>query len=143
MSEFKVGDKVRCVKGATPYGLIQGDIYTVSEVPTSFGTMRVMGNPEWFNADRFVPFNSATTVPQVADKINPSHYAQYPIQPITFIRALNLNHNRGAIVKYASRAGYKANEDAIDDLKKIIRYAEAEIKAIEIERGDNDWSKGI
>jgi len=143
MSEFKIGDRVRCVRGVPEYKLFTDVFYVISEGPSVVGTYRLQGNSEWFNPDRFMLFTPATTVPQAPDKINPSHYAQYPIQPITFIRALNLNHNRGAIVKYASRAGYKANEDAIDDLKKIIRYAEAEIKAIEIERGDNDWSKGI
>lgn len=82
-------------------------------------------------------------------KNTPSHY-NTPITPITYIRANGLNFNRGNIVKYATRAGVKEGVSAIDDLKKIIRYAEAEINAIEVERKITEgasstvaWSEGI
>lgn len=43
---------------------------------------------------------------------------------------------RGNIIKYASRAGFKGNE--IDDLHKIIRYAQFRINQIEGRKPQDD-----
>lgn len=76
------------------------------------------------------------------DIINsPEHYAQWRIEPATFIMANDFEFWRGNIVKYASRAGFKKydNKDMrqseITDLQKIIRYAEMRIEQLEAEGG--------
>lgn len=67
----------------------------------------------------------------------PSHYARWVIEPVTFIMRNGFEFWRGNIVKYASRAGFKLypNQDAtqseITDLKKVIRYAEMRINQLE------------
>lgn len=66
----------------------------------------------------------------------PSHYAKWAIEPITFIMRNGFEFWRGNIVKYASRAGFKlyegqdATESEITDLKKVIRYAEMRINQL-------------
>lgn len=72
------------------------------------------------------------------DKVNkPSHYAKWPIQPITFIMRNGFEFWRGNIVKYASRAGSKKydgmddTDSEITDLKKVIRYAEMRINQLQ------------
>lgn len=71
------------------------------------------------------------------DKVkNPSHYAKWSIQPISFIMRNGFEYWRGNIVKYASRAGFKTYEDMttseseIVDLQKVIRYAEMRINQL-------------
>lgn len=72
------------------------------------------------------------------DVINkPSHYARWPIEPITFIMRNGFEFWRGNIVKYASRAGYKTYPgkdevgSEIADLRKVIRYAEMRINQLQ------------
>ena len=66
----------------------------------------------------------------------PSHYARYKIEPVTFTMVNNLDFATGNIVKYSLRAGHKtyagktADESAIIDLQKVIRYAEMKINLI-------------
>jgi hypothetical protein len=66
----------------------------------------------------------------------PSHYARYEIEPVTFSMKNGLDFATGNIVKYALRAGHKtyegktADESAIIDLQKVIRYAEMRINLI-------------
>lgn len=66
----------------------------------------------------------------------PSHYAKWPIEPLTYIMRNNMEFWRGNLVKYASRAGHKVYdgmskvESEITDLKKVIRYAEARINQL-------------
>lgn len=66
----------------------------------------------------------------------PSHYAQYAIEPKNFIIRNGMEFWRGNIIKYASRAGSKLYPDCdkfeseILDLKKVIRYAEMRINQI-------------
>ena len=68
--------------------------------------------------------------------VHPAHYAQYKIEPITFIMENGFEFWRGNIVKYASRAGHKiydgqdAIQSEITDLKKVIRYAEVRINQL-------------
>lgn len=140
--KFKVGDKVRCIS-APPYTatIKLGGIYTVKEV----ADLELIYLEEFTNGycpSRFELFLEAPQgSPFVAPSaVNPNHYTQFAIQPLTYIRANNLSFTRGNIVKYATRAGHKDGEDAIQDLEKIIRYAEAEIEAIKRER---DVANGI
>jgi hypothetical protein len=85
------------------------------------------------------------TTTQVEDKVNkPSHYTwladalkkrfKVDINPIHIIELFNFN--RGNILKYTVRAGYKKEEGyddkekEIEDLKKVIFYANQEIERI-------------
>lgn len=49
------------------------------------------------------------------------HYKTMVIQPIEFTHKNNLNFCQGNIIKYATR--YK-NKNGIEDLKKVIHYAQ-------------------
>ena len=75
--------------------------------------------------------------PDMKDNIkSPSHYSRYSIQPINFIMENQLEFWRGNIIKYTMRAGHKKSgskpiwESEIEDLEKIIRYAEMRINHI-------------
>lgn len=63
----------------------------------------------------------------------PTHYARWVIEPITYIMKNEFEFWRGNILKYVSRAGYKMYEgktqveSEITDLQKVIRYAEMRI----------------
>lgn len=67
----------------------------------------------------------------------PSHYARFTIEPVTFCMMNGLPFHTGNIVKYACRAGYKiydgmdAHESEITDLRKVMRYAEMRINQLE------------
>jgi hypothetical protein len=61
------------------------------------------------------------------DKINPTYYSQYKIQPIEFIESLGLIEGfcKGNIIKYTARALHKGGlSEAITDLGKVCWYAE-------------------
>ena len=67
----------------------------------------------------------------------PNHYAQYKIEPITFIMQNGLSFALGNVIKYVVRAGSKQyegmtpEESEITDLKKAQRYIEMRINQIE------------
>lgn len=71
------------------------------------------------------------------DVKHPSHYADYPIEPIVFIMENELSFHVGNIIKYVCRAGNKKYEgksfaeSEVADLKKAMRYAEMRINQIE------------
>lgn len=66
----------------------------------------------------------------------PTHYARWVIEPITYVMRNGFEFWRGNIVKYASRAGYKLykgktqDESEVIDLEKVIRYSEMRINQI-------------
>jgi len=66
----------------------------------------------------------------------PAHYANYAVEPITFIMANNMSFWRGNLVKYSSRCGLKLypgqtqEESEITDLRKVQRYCEMRINQI-------------
>jgi len=60
-------------------------------------------------------------------QIGGNHYASNKIQPWDFIIANNLGYLEGNIIKYTTRWRQKGG---IDDLRKVIHYAE---KLIEVE----------
>ena len=64
-----------------------------------------------------------------AEIVTPKHYQTNSIDVIDFCKLYNLNFNLGNIVKYACRVGKKDND--IEDLKKVIDYAQREIKFLE------------
>lgn len=67
---------------------------------------------------------------------DPAHYNELTVEPIEFIMLNDMEFWRGNIIKYASRAGFKGNE--IDDLYKIIRYAQFRINQIEGRKPQHD-----
>lgn len=77
--------------------------------------------------------------------VEPSHYTQYELEPITFIMGNDPKgvFVRGNIVKYTMRAGSKLYEgldpiaSEIRDFQKVIRYAEMRIEQLQ-ERYNND-----
>ena len=76
-------------------------------------------------------------IDQVDDVVEkPTHYAQYTVEPITFIMGNEMSFWRGNLVKYASRAGFKMyagktrEQSEITDLRKVQRYCEMRINEI-------------
>ena len=63
------------------------------------------------------------------------HYKQFAIQPIEFTRGNKLSFIQGNIIKYACRYPFKSG---IEDLKKIIHYAQLEIEFMEAEKDDSN-----
>ena len=70
----------------------------------------------------------------MSDVINhPKHYSSGKVEPIDLIDALELNFNRGNVVKYVSRAGRKESkgrtllEKELEDLEKAAWYLQREI----------------
>jgi hypothetical protein len=55
-------------------------------------------------------------------QVGGSHYQDMAIQPIEFIMENQLDFIQGNIIKYAVR--YKNKGQPVDDLRKIIHYAE-------------------
>lgn len=55
------------------------------------------------------------------------HYQKMAIQPIDYITENDLNWFQGNMVKYATRYPHKGC--AVDDLRKIIHYAELALEA--------------
>ena len=66
-------------------------------------------------------------------QVNGSHYADRAIQPIEYIHANGLDFMSGNIVKYATRWPHKGQ--ALDDLRKVIHYAELLIELQGLDAG--------
>ena len=71
------------------------------------------------------------------DHVNkPDHYANWKIEPITFIMGNQMSFWRGNLIKYAARAGLKLypdlnqEESETTDLRKVQRYCEMRINEI-------------
>lgn len=68
---------------------------------------------------------------------NPSHYCEgRKFEPKDVIRDWNLNFNLGNVVKYISRNGRKAGEDAVKDLMKARQYLDFEIEYLNNKKED-------
>ena len=65
--------------------------------------------------------------------LRPGHYNK-GIEVIEFTNSHNLNFNRGNVVKYICRAGFKDKAKEIEDLEKAKQYIDFEIKRLEDER---------
>lgn len=61
--------------------------------------------------------------------IDPTHYNQFNIQPITFIMANNLSFSQGNAIKYICR--YQ-NKNGIEDLKKAKQYIDFMIEEMSV-----------
>lgn len=64
-------------------------------------------------------------------QVGGSHYKGMKIQPVEFILANGLGFCEGNIIKYTCRYGQKGG---VQDLKKVIHYAELLIRSIEAEQ---------
>lgn len=68
--------------------------------------------------------------------VQPSHYARWSIEPITYIMRNGMEFWRGNLIKYSSRAGFKTydgktqEESEITDLEKVKRYCDMRINQI-------------
>ena len=67
-------------------------------------------------------------------QVGGQHYKEYKIEPIVYVSKNKIIHTLANIIKYASRANYRDNLEVselrkkIEDLEKIIHYAEIEIE---------------
>lgn len=61
---------------------------------------------------------------------HPAHYTKGGIEVYDFIKAKGLSYELGNVVKYVSRADYKANK--LEDLRKARWYLDAAIKQEEV-----------
>ena len=82
-------------------------------------------------------FKESVLSEHISDIVNePTHYARWDIEPITYIMRNGFDFWRGNIVKYASRAGYKMYEgktqlqSEIIDLEKVQRYCQMRINQL-------------
>lgn len=73
------------------------------------------------------------TPPFPTEAVNhPAHYAgKSGIEALDVIEAFDLNFNTGNAVKYIVRAGKKAENSTVQDLKKAVFYLNREIKNLE------------
>lgn len=62
------------------------------------------------------------------EQVGGSHYKSMKIQPVEFILANDLGFCEGNVIKYICR--YK-QKGGVQDLKKVIHYAELLIKSVE------------
>lgn len=83
-----------------------------------------MSEERYEAGNRFTSISVAASDPDPIQ--HPSHYSQYPIEPIQLSR--HLSHNRGAAVNYIARAAFKGSE--VDDLRKAIWHLEDELQLL-------------
>lgn len=74
-------------------------------------------------------------LPPLERQIGGSHYKSLKIQPIEYILANDLGWCEGNIVKYITRWKQK---NGVDDIKKVIHYAEMLIQFIEKDSNDEN-----
>lgn len=113
---FKVGDKVRRVKGY--YGNMEpGDVATVKAVSAA-GHVELVGYGLGHDTEslELVPAPSALDV-----QVGGGHYKGLKIQPVEYIMANNIPYMEGNIVKYCTRWQAKGG---VEDLKKAKHYLE-------------------
>lgn len=67
------------------------------------------------------------------EQVGGSHYKTLKIQPVEFILANQLGFCEGSIIKYTCRYRQKGG---VEDLKKVIHYAQLLIA--KLEKGEND-----
>ena len=70
-------------------------------------------------------------------QVGGSHYKSMKIQPVEFILANDLGFCEGNIIKYTCRYRQKGG---IQDLEKVIHYAELLIKAIKESKNEQETS---
>ena len=148
-TKIKVGDKVR---------LRNGLVKRVTEVTFQDFTTSYPVTIEWGDGDKdytvdgvywvhnihnldileVIPAETSEEAPQDDIVVRPSHYTQFPIEPVEFVMKNDPEGKfaKGNIIKYTCRAGSKlypgmdAVESEIIDLEKASRYAEMRIRQL-------------
>lgn len=69
--------------------------------------------------------SALTEARQTNDPVDPTHYNQHTIEPITYIMANKLDFAEGCVVKYVSRWRHKGG---VTDLRKARQYLDFLIK---------------
>ncbi len=134
--KHKIGDKVRITKDFYGHGFSIGKVVEIAHVGfESYGAEKTEGRVWWFEDDKCEPMCAETDLEQPAYTTNPfdqqvggSHYKDMKIQPVEFILANELGFCEGNVIKYICR--YK-QKGGVQDLKKVVHYAELLIKQIE------------
>lgn len=132
MREIKRGDRYICkTDNWTCY--IKGNIYEITDVKNkSVAFISELNTLHYIEIyDLMTDFSDLQIELKKPKFLNetPKHYQTNSIDVIDFCKLYNLNFNIGNIVKYACRVGKKEND--IEDLKKVIDYAQREIKYLE------------
>ena len=106
---------------------------------------------EWIRQDRLKVEQAKEANKTNSNVTKPKHYERWVREPVNFIMQNDVEFWRGNIVKYVMRAGFKVPENAtpeqivdseIEDLKKVIRYAEMRINQLK-GKLPNDISQSI
>lgn len=81
-----------------------------------------------FFAQVVLPIPNATIIPEAKQEVQPPHYKQTAIEPITVIQDWKLSFCLGNVIKYIGRAEHKGNKLA--DLEKAADYLRMEIESM-------------
>lgn len=134
--KYKIGDKVRIIKDFNGHNFSIGKVVEIADVGfESYGAKDAEGIVWWFEDDECESVCTETDLEQPASTTNPfdqqvggDHYKSMKIQPVEFILANELGFCEGNVIKYICR--YK-QKGGVQDLKKVVHYAELLIKQIE------------
>lgn len=137
MNDLQFGKGLLCTKSSEDYWT-EGKIYPLSERLSiqddddditwwSNEVLNLLNHPDSNCAFDLIFLESD------AININAPNYYTEGIETHKYIRSHNLNFNRGSAVKYATRAGKKDKDKAIEDLKKAINFLQFEIEYLENE----------
>lgn len=144
--KFKVGDVCKVTKHLYGHQFRIGSLVEILEVTSSLYKAQEFGSSPrgehyWFLQDEEMelatPMEIAATLStkKVDEQNDPfkqqvggDHYKSMTIQPVEFILANGLGFCEGNVIKYICR--YK-QKGGIQDLKKVVHYAELLIKQLE------------
>lgn len=121
---LKVGDKVRITDNKSGHNYKIGQAITVKKfcIGDDF-----LGLEESSGVKRYVNYKGKNKECELIEESKPDHYKTTSIDVIDIARLYDLNFCMANIVKYACR---KKGQDK-DDLKKIIDYAQRELKHLD------------
>lgn len=135
--KYKIGDKVRVVNSDYSFNGEVGTIHSMNDY-----LVYVVGASEYdreypyslhynevepvYTTNKYSPTNSTTN--PFDQQVGGDHYKSMKIQPVEFILANELGFCEGNVIKYICR--YK-QKGGVQDLKKVVHYAELLIKQIE------------
>lgn len=68
--------------------------------------------------------------------IQPNHYCKHKHDPLSMCMEWGLDFPLGNVIKYVVRAGHKAGNSEIQDLKKAKEYLDRKIKFLEESQTD-------
>ena len=110
-----------------------GRVFNVLSIPTrqTIAEVEHIAKVKRASAELVIDADAPPDPPSI--QIRPAHYGgtSNPYECIKVIRAWGLNFELGNVAKYLSRAGKKPGVEAVDDLRKLITYAQMEIERLE------------